>query len=308
MWAAECLGQMGEESAPAIPALIEAVRDGPNNYDTGDGVIPTRDKIVQALGSVGDERALQPLLEALDNPRPVDTGPGAVGYASEEPQGEAAALEALGLLGPLAQGAVEKIIPFLSRPIKDSRDERIVRAAAQSLGRIQDTAAIPALIAALSDPARAPFIARALGEFGPKAEEAAPALIRLIEDSPDLDGNFQIRGAIRNIRGKEALDTLPKSYDGMTSELRRLVQRIAKRRQVKLRRIHVNGPREELAVDLESGPRIHVTFNRDIWVARRVVTGEMIVESNGSEDSREQYTSIGEVERQFAQALDRHTQ
>jgi len=137
------------------------------------------------------------------------------------------------------------------------------------------------------------------------AAASIPALIRLIEESPDLVGDLQIRGAIRSIRGKEALDALPKSYDGMTSELRRLIQRLTKRRQVKLRRIHVDGPRDELAVDLESRHRIHLTFNREVWIARRVVTGEMIVELDGAEIQRERYSDIGEGGSLPTRSLDR---
>jgi HEAT repeat protein len=303
MWAAECIGEMGFAARAATPALIAAVRHGPNNYDTGDGIIPIRDRIVRALGQTGDERALEPLLEALENPRPVDAGPGAVGYASKEPVGEVAALGALGLLGPAAAPAIGRILPFLSRPIAHPRDEWIVRSAATALGQIQDPAAIPALMEALSDPKRAPHAARALGEFGPAAGEAAPALIEFIEESPDAKGNAIIRRAIRQISGKEAMLALPKSYDGMTTELMRKITRLAKREDVKLRRMHIDGPNDELAPELISGETVHVEFNRRIWIESRRVTGRVRVEKDGGDLSVEDYDGIQELERILIRVL-----
>ena len=139
-WAAECLGQLGPAAASAVPDLVQAVGTGPNNYDTGDGVIPVRDSIVIALGQAGGEQALPVLLEALANPRPVEAGPGAVGFASAEPVGEEAALTALRHLGGAAKPALPAIRKLLERPQRTAMDERVVRAAQAAIRAIESSA------------------------------------------------------------------------------------------------------------------------------------------------------------------------
>lgn len=194
--AADCLGAMGRAVAPAaVPALIAAVENGPNNFDTGDGVIAVRDAVVEALGRTGDARALPTLIEALEHPRPVESGPGAVGYTSTEPRGEVAALHALAALGRVAAPAVPRILPLLQRRTNHPEGVRIVEAAAQALAAIGDTAAIPALIAALDQEPAAIQVAQALAAFGPAAQAALPRLAA----GPD---NQYFREAIRKIKGQ----------------------------------------------------------------------------------------------------------
>ena len=98
--AARCLGAMGPAAAPAVPALIRALTDGPNDYDTGDGFIATRSGVAAALGRIGDPRAIDPLAHALAVARPADRGPGAL--ATREPAARHALIEALGRFGPAA--------------------------------------------------------------------------------------------------------------------------------------------------------------------------------------------------------------
>ncbi len=195
-WAAQCLGAMGKDAREAVPALIQALETGPNNYDTGDGPIPTRDDIMRALGSTGDPRAVKPLIAALYSPRPVDAGTNA--QASRKPVGRDAAIEALGLLGPVAQEAVPNIIPFL----KKSRSSYF-RTTTKALGQIRDPRAIPALIEALDDPTDAALAADALGEFGAQAKPAVPILIEMIEKSPNMNGDLLVIGAIQKISGNQ---------------------------------------------------------------------------------------------------------
>jgi HEAT repeat protein len=231
-------------------------------------------------------------------------GPGAVGYASEEPQGEAVALEALGLLGPTAQPATGRIVPYLMRPLEDDRDERIVRAAAAALGKIHDPNTIPALMVALSDPRRAPFAAQALGEFGTEAELAAPVLVRLVEEAPDGERNSMIRRAIREIRGKQAYRSLSKNYSGMTAEIMRRINALVRQRNVKLRRMHIDGVHDELAPELASGETVHIEFDRAVWMERREVTGRVRVTREQTELSVAEYSGIEELEREFVRVLD----
>jgi hypothetical protein len=63
--AAECLAEFGTAARDATPALIEALERGPNDYDTGDGVIPSRSYVAAALGKLEDPRAIESLGRAL---------------------------------------------------------------------------------------------------------------------------------------------------------------------------------------------------------------------------------------------------
>lgn len=63
--AAVLLGKMGPGAKKAVPALIEFVENGPDNFDTGDGVIPLRSSAVDALAKIGDKRAVKPLVKKL---------------------------------------------------------------------------------------------------------------------------------------------------------------------------------------------------------------------------------------------------
>ncbi|MCL1475469.1 HEAT repeat domain-containing protein, partial [Argonema antarcticum] len=197
--AASCLGAMGSEAQEAVPALIEALSTGPNNYETGDGLIPTRSDIIIALGKIGDPRAVKPLIAALHSPRPTDRFIGL--RSSLKPiAGYDGTIEALGLIGPVAREAVPHIIPFL----KESNSD-LFRAATTALGQIKDPRAISPLIEALNHPTDAALAAEALGEFGGLADEAVPILIEKLKKSPDMYGNILVANAIGKIRGEAAI-------------------------------------------------------------------------------------------------------
>nr|MBP7148541.1 hypothetical protein [Acidobacteriota bacterium] len=109
--AARCLEALGPRARAAVPALIEVLREGPNDYDTGDGVIPTRSAIAAALGAIGDPRAIGPLAEALTKAVPADRADTAT--VSAEPAARQAIIEALGRFGPAAAahaGAVAAVL------------------------------------------------------------------------------------------------------------------------------------------------------------------------------------------------------
>ncbi|HCF30576.1 MAG TPA: hypothetical protein DEV81_26035, partial [Cyanobacteria bacterium UBA11049] len=198
-WAARCLGEMGKTAQEAVPALIQALKTGPNNYDTGDGPIPTRDSITLALGEIGDSRAVKPLIAAIYSQRKVDVSSTA-GRWIRKPEKPGAAIAALGLMGPIAKEAVPHIIPFLKNP-------SLFRVAAKALGQIKDPRAIPALKEALKHPTDAALAAEALGEFGSQASPTLPILIKMIEESPRMEGYVLVIGAIRQISGNQ--DYLP---------------------------------------------------------------------------------------------------
>lgn len=48
-----------------VMALIEALKKGADDRDTGDGIIYNRSEIALSLAKIGDERAIEPLLQTL---------------------------------------------------------------------------------------------------------------------------------------------------------------------------------------------------------------------------------------------------
>lgn len=116
--AARCLEQRGPAAAAAVPALVRVLREGPNDYDTGDGVIPARSAVAAALGAIGDPRAIDPLAAALRNAGPADRGPGAL--VSREPAAVDAIVAALGRFGPAAGRHWEPIAALLRSRASDT--------------------------------------------------------------------------------------------------------------------------------------------------------------------------------------------
>ena len=106
--AARCLGQMGPAARPAVPALLQALDSSPEDRDTGHGhtgvgVISVRSAVIEALGRIGDERALGPLAAVL----------------ATQPAHSRVTLEALQALGPLASGQAGQITAVLDARIAD---------------------------------------------------------------------------------------------------------------------------------------------------------------------------------------------
>jgi HEAT repeat protein len=116
---------MGTAAQRATPDLIQATQTWPRNFDTGDGVIPVRDSILEALGRTGDPRAVDPLMRALSDPRPLG------------------ALRGLELLGPSAARSVPRILSVLNAA--RATDRSVVEAGARALASIGDPAGLPFL-------------------------------------------------------------------------------------------------------------------------------------------------------------------
>jgi HEAT repeat protein len=106
--AARCLGQLGPAARSAVPALLQALNSGPEDRDTGHGytgvgVISVRSAVIEALGRIGDRRALEPLGGVLATP----------------PAYARVTLEAMQALGPLASGQAGLIAEVLEARIAD---------------------------------------------------------------------------------------------------------------------------------------------------------------------------------------------
>jgi len=161
--AAQALGAMRADAAPAVPALTRALADRSSDV---------RWRSAEALGLVGP--AAREAVPALGR-----------AVADADPLVQTEAVKALGLLGAVAADAVPALVTRLT-----SNDVSIRREAARAIGRVGPAAqgAVSPLVAALSDKDK--FVrmeaARALGRIGPSAREATPALQKAAKDSEML--------------------------------------------------------------------------------------------------------------------------
>ncbi|MEO1399912.1 MAG: HEAT repeat domain-containing protein [Cyanobacteria bacterium J06635_1] len=174
--AAQAIGQIGPRAQTAVPDLIDRLSGDANS----------RASAAEALGSIGPAaRAAIPALVELLGERTAVRALAGIGAASVPELIEAAkspdatvqrnAVEALGLIGPEAAAAV----PLLGRLMSSS--DLSLRAqvfrALTNIGR----PAVPTLITALDAPSLRAMAAISLGNIGPEAEAAIPALLEIFE-------------------------------------------------------------------------------------------------------------------------------
>lgn len=196
--AARALGMMGAQARSAVPALIEALTKY-HNVDSGDGLILVRSEIALALGMIGDQAAIKPLIAILDSDDTVTLSASAAvpsGYNLVKKTSYGAVVDALGMFGPQAKEAVMFIVPLLKYSDGNHYLKYVSSNAAKALGQIKAVASIPALIEALNNPVCRADAAEALGNFGPQAKEALPALNALV-DKQQNDLKIYELGAIK---------------------------------------------------------------------------------------------------------------
>lgn len=287
--AARCLGAMGSEAQEAVPALIEALKNGPNNYETGDGPIPTRDDIIKALGKIGDPRAVKPLIAALHSPRPVDTG--LFPRSSGKPRkGYDGTIEALGLLGPAAVEAVPHIIPFLKQS-----DSYLFRAATIVLGQIKDPRAIPPLIEALNNPTNPGLAADTLAKFGPVADEAVPALIKMIESSTNVSEGLKAARAIGKIRGQAAIPKIAIMYEQKFVEFRKELREIFRDYGYKGDFVYATSDKERYYITLTNSENLYVQLDRSTSNPS-LTSGQVWIEKDGKKISIQKFSTFKEMQ------------
>ena len=153
---AEVLSDLGSRAKPAVPALVGALADPEEDV---------RHSAARALGATaaGEAIAVPALVRALNDPA------GRVRGASAE---------ALGEIGAVAQTAVPALVEKLKDP------EVAVRvAAAKALWQLEHRAeaVVPVLVQALEDPTVRWHASFVLGEIGPEAAGAVPALVRVLQ-------------------------------------------------------------------------------------------------------------------------------
>lgn len=184
--ACEALARMGRAAEGAVSSLLVALK-----HDDAD----VRRHAAEALGAVGawPERTVSALAEALRDDSPsvrahAAYALGRFGVAAESAvpalaevlrdpalQVRLAAVRALGELGSYAAAAV----PALAAALRDEAGA-VTLAAADALVQI-GRPAVPALAEKLEDRELAPLAATALGRIGPAAQEAVPALTKLLD-------------------------------------------------------------------------------------------------------------------------------
>jgi HEAT repeat protein len=205
--AARCLGQLGPAARPAVPALLRALKSGPEDRDTGHGItgvgiISVRSAVIEALGRIGDARALGPLARVL----------------ATQPAHVRVSLEAMQALGPQASSQAGLITAVLKARIADRAERTLacrravralevqlareavvqrlqrqhpertrhvfqdadVAAALRALAAIRCATCLPPIVAALREPWLATAAAWELGRIRPLSPAAVPALRAVI--------------------------------------------------------------------------------------------------------------------------------
>jgi HEAT repeat protein len=174
-WAQRTLGAIGPESRPAVPKLIELLHTSN---------VSVRHNSAIALGAIGPvigPEGLKALEQALDD--------------RMEPVREDAVI-ALGKLGDFAKPAA----PAVRRVLQTRKIAARVPAARTLWILTQDAeATVPVLIEALKDPNAAIAAAEVLGEIGPPADQAVPALsAAALRGEPELrEAAIQAVGRIK---------------------------------------------------------------------------------------------------------------
>jgi HEAT repeat protein len=180
LWAVRELGDL--RTRDAVPLLIDLLRPPRGAATIEDDLI--RESAADALGSVGDARAVVPLIAALD-------------HGSDRVR--AASAQSLGRLGDTSA------VPELVRALGASRGTRTPSQCAAALGRLGDNSAIPALTAALGNRWAEIDAAVALTRLG--SREGIPCLVQLIRTPSHEDRSeiFDLIVALGDDRGIAAL-------------------------------------------------------------------------------------------------------
>src|SRR5262249_11184005 len=173
--AAAALGDVG-----AVSVLAQALKD-PDRNVRRNAVRPLR-RVVMRDGKSSDPAATRAVVTALAD-------------ALKDPDGgiRRAAASSLGAIGPEAVDAV----PALAAPTMHPAPSW-PHATIEGLGRTGSPAAVPVLVQALKDPRTGSLAVRALGNMGPTARGAIPALREFqSQNGPSHSG--EVEAAINDI-------------------------------------------------------------------------------------------------------------
>src|SRR5262249_34335862 len=173
--AAAALGDVG-----AVSVLALALKD-PDRNVRRNAVRPLR-RVVMRDGRSSDPAATRAVVTALAD-------------ALKDPDGgiRRAAANSLGAIGPEAVDAIPALAATTMAP-----DPPVRNAAIEALGRIGSPAAVPVLVQALKDPQTGSLAVRALGNMGPTARGAIPAL-REFQSQNGSSHSDEVEAAIKAI-------------------------------------------------------------------------------------------------------------
>jgi HEAT repeat protein len=135
--AARCIASTQDRSL--VPTLTRALAEQRDEYDTGDGMIYVRASIAEALGVLGDERAIQPLTRA---------------FGESGVEARTAISYALAVFGEKARAAGSKLAEAFDTPNLEAAPaiERLRAAAARSLCRVAPNVARATFAPVLREP------------------------------------------------------------------------------------------------------------------------------------------------------------
>ena len=243
MWAARCIGTLGDTAQAAVPALTKALREGPNDYDTGDGTVNPRSAIANTLEKIGDPSTIPFLIEAFDHAEPRERGGGAL---KNQPLGARyALLEAIASFGPLSISAAPSIAAILResneaalsfpspREIveKYKKDIKITgltlptwleekykknefgELAAETLGKIGATETVPLLIESLQNKWIARGAADGLALLGEPARLAIPDLRKVLKPTYDPSQRQAAAKALGRLKDLGSLHEITKGIE-----------------------------------------------------------------------------------------------
>lgn len=214
------LAFMEADVAVAGPALQKIAQDSAS---------PARPAAIFALGKMGDKSALKLITNAVEDQDPIvrlasawallqldPKNPDyiaiavprlAVGLERPDPRVRKLAAETLGSLGPAAASAV----PALSQRVGEDDDPIVRISCALAISQMGEAsrAAVPALVKLLeSDLAGRRAVLFALGNLGPVAADALPALRREALQGPLLDRTLAAWAALKIKADRQQIDQL----------------------------------------------------------------------------------------------------
>ncbi|HOT28408.1 MAG TPA: HEAT repeat domain-containing protein [Candidatus Ozemobacteraceae bacterium] len=135
--AATLLGRKGGLAAKAVDPLIMILKNGPNDIDTGDGILPMRSSVALALGRINDPKAIGPLLEKLKQPEPaavLNSTSLASGSTPKTGLEQEAIVRALGMFG----GQAKEAVPVLEELQRQTTNESLKKTIENTIYRIQN--------------------------------------------------------------------------------------------------------------------------------------------------------------------------
>ncbi len=216
--AAHGIEWLGQDAAPAE----ETVREVFVESDDAD----TQVALVNALGGIGDEAAVDVLIDSLSGQQPavVRASMKALGRSGSEKAvnalipflstgdpldsfDAAAAAAALGELGPKAKAAVPELMRLLNEP---KTDRYLIGQAAIALGKLQAEEAIPRMVELLSDGRilLASDVTLAFEPFGPAGQPAVPIIVERVLGHGWPEPNLRAVNTLAAI-GPAAAEALP---------------------------------------------------------------------------------------------------